>query len=55
MRCLLMNKNIEILAAEYDTANGVFLKVLDVYKLAINNHKPGYREKITNFIRKVFS
>ena len=30
-------------------------KVLDVYKLAINNHKPRYREKITNFIRKVFS
>ena len=33
MRRLLMNKNIEILAAEYDTANGVFLKVLDVYNL----------------------
>ena len=33
MRCLLMNKNIEILAAEYDTANGVFLKVLDVYNI----------------------
>ncbi len=28
-----MNKNIEILAAEYDTANGVFLKVLDVYNI----------------------
>ena len=33
MRRLLMNKNIEILAAEYDTANGVFLKVLDVYNI----------------------
>ena len=42
-------------SAEMHSSKYFAEKVLDVYKLAINNHKPGYREKITNFIRKVFS
>ena len=42
-------------SAEMHSSKYIAEKVLDVYKLAINNHKPGYREKITNFIRKVFS
>lgn len=51
-------ENIQIGArnsAEMHSSKYFAEKVLDVYKLAINNHKPGYREKITNFIRKVFS
>ena len=49
-------ENIQIGArnsAEMHSSKYFAEKVLDVYKL--NNHKPGYREKITNFIRKVFS
>lgn len=30
MKCILMNKNTEVLVAEYDSANGVFAKILDV-------------------------
>ena len=51
-------ENIQIGArnsAEMHSSKYFAEKVLDVYKLAINNHKPGYREKITKFIRKVFS
>ena len=33
MECILMNKNTEVLLAEYDTANGVFLKIIDVYNI----------------------
>ena len=33
MKCILMNKNTEVLLAEYDTANGVFSKVVDVYNI----------------------
>lgn len=33
MKCILMNKNTEILVAEYDAATGVFTKVYDVYDI----------------------
>ena len=33
MKCILMNKNTEVLLAEYDTANGVFQEVIDIYNI----------------------
>ena len=42
-------------SAELHSSKYFAEKVLDVYKLAINNRKPGYKEKITNFFKKVFS
>ena len=33
MKCILMNKNMEILMAEYDSATGVFTKIIDVYNI----------------------
>lgn len=33
MKCILMNKNTEILVAEYDSANGVFSKIYEVYNI----------------------
>ena len=33
MKCILMNKNTDVLLAEYDTANGVFQEVIDVYNI----------------------
>ena len=42
-------------SAEMHSSKYFAEKVLDVYKLAISNRKPGYKEKITNFFRKVFS
>ncbi len=33
MKCILMNKNTEVLMAEYDSATGVFTKVYDVYNI----------------------
>ena len=30
MKCILMNKNTEVLIAEYDSANGVFSKIYEV-------------------------
>ena len=33
MKCILMNKNIEVLLADYDSATGVFIKVYDVYNI----------------------
>lgn len=41
-------------SAEMHSSKYFAEKVLDVYNLAINNRRPGYREKITNFFRKVF-
>ncbi len=42
-------------SAELHSSKYFAEKVLDVYKLAIKNRKPSYKEKITNFIRRVFS
>ena len=42
-------------SAEMHSSKYFAEKVLDVYKLAINNRKPSYKEKITNLFRKVFS
>ena len=33
MKCVLMNKNIEVLSAEYDSATGVFTDIYDVYNI----------------------
>lgn len=33
MKCILMNKNKEVLVAEYDSANGVFSRVYEVYDI----------------------
>ena len=33
MKCILMNKNIEVLMAEYDSPTGVFTNIYDVYNL----------------------
>ena len=33
MKCTLMNKNTEVILAEYDSATGVFTKVYDVYNI----------------------
>ena len=33
MKCVLMNKNIEVLIAEYDSAIGGFIKIYDVYDI----------------------
>ncbi len=33
MKCILMNKNTKVLLAEYDSANGVFSKIWDVYNI----------------------
>ena len=33
MKCILMNKNVEVLLAEYDSATGVFINVYDVYNI----------------------
>ena len=42
-------------SAEMHSSKYFAEKVLDVYKLAIDNRKPSYKEKITNLIRKVLS
>ena len=42
-------------SAEMHSSKYFAEKVLDVYKIAIKNRKPGYKEKITKFFRKVFS
>ena len=33
MQCILMNKNTEVLMAEYDSANGVFSKIYEIYNI----------------------
>lgn len=33
MKCVLMNKNVEVLIAEYDSAIGGFIKIYDVYDI----------------------
>ena len=33
MKCILMNKNIEVLLADYDSATGVFINVYEVYNI----------------------
>ena len=33
MKCILMNKNTEVLMAEYDSGLGVFTKIYDVYNI----------------------
>ena len=33
MKCILMNKNTEVLLAEYDSAGGVFSKIYEVYNI----------------------
>ena len=33
MKCILMNKNTEVLVAEYDSGVGVFTKIYDVYNI----------------------
>ena len=33
MKCILMNKNTEVLMADYDTANGVFSQIYDIYNI----------------------
>ena len=33
MKCILMNKNVGVLLADYDSATGVFIKVYDVYNI----------------------
>jgi len=33
MKCILMNKNTEVLLAEYDSANGVFSRIYEVYNI----------------------
>jgi len=33
MKCILMNKNTEVLVAEYDSAGGVFSKIYEVYNI----------------------
>lgn len=33
MKCILMNKNKEVLVAEYDSANGVFSRIYEVYDI----------------------
>ena len=33
MKCILMNKNMEVLMAEYDSATGVFTRIIDVYNI----------------------
>lgn len=33
MKCILMNKNTEVLLAKYDSATGVFTKIYDVYDI----------------------
>lgn len=33
MKCILMNKNIEVLMAEYDSPTGVFTNIYDVYNV----------------------
>lgn len=30
MKCILMNKNKEVLVTEYDSANGVFSKISEI-------------------------
>ena len=33
MKCILMNKNTKVLAAEYDSGVGVFTKIYDIYNI----------------------
>ena len=40
-------------SAEQHSSKYFAEKVLDVYKMAIKNKKPSYKEKISNFFRKV--
>ena len=46
MKCILMNKNTKVLLAEYDSATGVFMKILDVYNILYAPYI------ITNFYNK---
>ena len=42
------------MSAENHSAKYFAEKVLDVYKIAINNKKPSYKEKLKNMFKKVF-
>ncbi len=33
MKCILINKNTEVLIAEYDSGTGVFTKIYDIYDI----------------------
>ena len=33
MKCILMNKNTKVLLGEYDSANGVFSEIMDIYNI----------------------
>lgn len=33
MKCILMNKNTKVLVCEYDSANNVFSKIIDIYNI----------------------
>lgn len=46
--------NGAMMSAEKHSSKYFAERVLDVYKLAINNRKPSYKEKISNFFRRVF-
>lgn len=50
MKCILMNKTKEVLAAVYDSATGTFMQILDVYAIAYAPYilKGFYKEEDIN-------
>ena len=50
MKCVLMNKNIEVLSAEYDSATGVFTDIYDVYNI---EYSPYILNKIYEFTTNI--
>ena len=45
--------NGALMSADKHSSKYFAERVLDVYKIAINNRKPSYKEKISNLFRKV--
>ena len=52
MRCILMNKNTEVLLTEYDSASSTFTKIYEVYNIEYAPYilKNLYNEKDFNDI-----
>ena len=51
MKRILMNKNTHVLVAEYDTANGVFSKNIDVYYIKNDVNDTTFRTNLSEWFK----
>lgn len=51
MKRILMNKNTPVLVAEYDTANGVFSKNIDVYYIKNDVNDTTFRTNLSEWFK----